>query len=417
MRRHTYRRCAIAAGAIVLAAAALGSLTLSNGVAATTKAGAAAASSCTSNTGDIHIGVSGPQSGLYAIVGDSQQGGLQVAIQQLGSAGIHGRKVVMDSKDDQFSPTTAVNNFVGFVNQSGICAMVGPTDTSSTQAVSQADRALPGGPIPQIGVLGSDDSIAPHGPGTKPNNFMFGVLTGNWPELTILTNYTLTHFSGEKIGIIRDPTAYGKNQADFLTRLLAQKHLKPVINEPLPVNTPDPSPQVNKALSAGTQVLFALTSFDDVARIARTLRAQNSKVQIMCTDQCAVIPDFIKNAGPAANGTISTKIAGTALPPTPALRAFSAKYDKLTGYKAFPPPDWALGTYDAANILFSIWKRVGTDPAKVFKAWEQVKHYRGLSCSDISFSPLQHNGLGDQSCYRLMIIKNQKAVLMPGQKK
>jgi ABC-type branched-subunit amino acid transport system substrate-binding protein len=153
-----------------------------------------------------------------------------------------------------------------------------------------------------------------------------------------------------------------------------------------------------------------------VARIARTLRAQNSKVQIMCTDQCAVIPDFVKNAGAAANGTISTKIAGTALPPTPALRAFAAKYDKVTGTSAFPPPDWALGTYDAANILFSIWKRVGTDPTKVFQAWEKIKNYKGLSCGNISFSATQHNGLGDQSCYRLMIIKNQKPVLMPGQK-
>jgi len=376
---------------------------------------AAGSSPCAKNTGTLKFGVTGPQSGLYAIVGNSQEAGLKLAAQDLGSRGINGRKVQVVSKDDRFSPTTAVSNFLEFVNKDGICAMMGPTDTSSTRAVADTNAQLPTGPIPQLGNLGTDDVIAPNGPGSKPRPFAFGVLTGSWPELRLLTNYVLKHFRRPKVGIIHDPTDYGKNQANFAVKLLGKAGLKPVDSESLPVNTPDPSPQVDKVLAAGTNVLYALVSFDDVARIAKALRAHNSKAQIICTDQCAVIPDFVKNAGAAANGTISTKAAGTALPPTQKLKAFAARYRQMTGYAPFPPPDWALSTYDAAKILFMAWKHVGSDPPKVFAYIQKVHGYKGLACPNISFSPMEHNGMGGTNCYRLMIIKNQKPVLLPGQ--
>lgn len=419
--RFTALAATIGFAALPLSIAACGGSAGSGGGGASTGTVANSAASDSKNpcakssSGPIKIGVTGPESGLYAIVGQSQETGLQIAIQSLGSKGINGRKVVMENKDDAFSPTTAVSNFQQFVNSDGICAMVGPTDTSSTLAVAQADGQLPTGPIPQIGTLGADNVIAPNGPGTKPRAYAFGVLTGNWPELTILTKYVLSHFKGQKIGIIHDPTAYGQDQASFAIKLLKQRGIKPVADESLPVNTPDPTPQVNKVLAAGATVVYSLVSYDDVARVAKSLRAQGSKAQVICTDQCAVIPDFIKNAGAAANGTISTKAAGTALPPTPALRAFGKKYNALTHTSAFPPPDWAMTTYDAAQMLFSVWKKVGTDPDKVFAALQKIHDWKGLSCPSLSFSATQHNAMGETDCYRMMIIKNQKAVLLPGQ--
>jgi branched-chain amino acid transport system substrate-binding protein len=370
---------------------------------------------CATDEGTLKIGVTGPQSGLYAIVGDSQEGGLKLAVEDLGEEGINGRKVEVVSKDDKFSPTTAVSNFQQFVNQDGICAMMGPTDTSSTKAVAEAIEQLPDGTIPQVGTLGTDDVIAPDGPGSKPRPFAFGVLTGNWPELTILTDHVNEKFKGKKVAIIHDPTDYGKNQADFAEKLLKERGITPVANVTLPVNTPDPGPQVNKVLDAGAEVVYALVSFDDVARVAKALRAARSDAQIICTDQCAVIPDFVKNAGPAANGTISTKAAGTALPPTEELKKFSKRYNKLTGYNAFPPPDWALTSYDAARMLFDVWKKVGADPQKVYAELEKIQDFQGLACPNLSFSPTQHNSMGEADCYRLMVIEDEKPVLLPGQ--
>jgi ABC-type branched-subunit amino acid transport system substrate-binding protein len=257
--------------------------------------------------------------------------------------------------------------------------------------------------------------LNPDGPGTAPRPFTFAVLTGNWPILTILTDYVLKNHAGEKIGIIHDPTAYGQNQRDFTLRLLSEQGITPVAVEALPVNTADPSNQVNKVLDAGAEVVYALVSFDDVARVAKAIRARGSDAQIICTDQCAVIPDFIKNAGDAAEGVVTTRVEGTALPPTAELTAFSERYNALTGYTSFPPPDWAAATYDTAKILFDIWSRVGTQPSKVFSEFEKVAGYKGLACSNISFSPTQHNGLGETDCYRLMQIKDGQPVVMEGQ--
>jgi branched-chain amino acid transport system substrate-binding protein len=413
-RRHSARALAALAGlcAVVGCGGSAGSGT------GTTAASSSAGTSnhrCATDEGPIKIGVTGPQSGLYAIVGDSQEAGLKLAVEELGDEGINGRPVEVVSRDDKFSPTTAVSNFQQFVNRDGICAMMGPTDTSSTKAVAEAIEQLPDGPIPMVGTLGTDDVIAPDGPGSTPRPFAFGVLTGNWPELTILTNYVLENFEGKKVAIMHDPTDYGKNQADFALARLKEAGVEPVATVSLPVNTADPGPQVNKVLDAGAEVVYTLVSFDDVARVAKALRAAKSDAQIICTDQCAVIPDFIKNAGPAANGTISTKAAGTALEPTPELRAFSERYNKLTGYDAFPPPDWSLTTYDMARMLFDVWKKVGTDPQAVFAELEKIQNYKGLACPNLSFSPTQHNSMGEADCYRIMVIEDEKPVLLEGQ--
>jgi branched-chain amino acid transport system substrate-binding protein len=416
MKLLRFRATTVAAIGLCVAVAACGGSAGSDGGSTTASSDSGKSNHrCATDKGPIKIGVTGPQSGLYAIVGDSQEAGLKLAVEELGDEGINGRKVEVVSRDDKFSPTTAVSNFQQFVNRDGICAMMGPTDTSSTKAVAESIEQLPDGPIPMIGTLGTDDVIAPDGPGSKPRPFAFGVLTGNWPELTILTEHVLKNFKGKKIAIMHDPTDYGKNQADFAVKLLKEAGVEPVANVTLPVNTPDPGPQVNKVLDAGAEVVYTLVSFDDVARVAKALRAAKSDAQIICTDQCAVIPDFVKNAGPAANGTISTKAAGTALQPTADLKAFSEKYNNMTGFDAFPPPDWSLTSYDAARMIFDVWKKVGTDPQAVFAEMEKIKGYKGLACPNLSFSPTQHNSMGEVDCYRMMIIKDEKPVLLEGQ--
>jgi hypothetical protein len=66
-------------------------------------------------------------------------------------------------------------------------------------------------------------------------------------------------------------------------------------------------------------------------------------------------------------------------------------------------------------MIFDVWKKVGTDPQAVFAEMEKIKEYKGLACPNLSFSPTQHNSMGETGCYRMMIIKDEKPVLLEGQ--
>lgn len=358
--------------------------------------------------GPIHIGAVGPLSGLYSIVGKSQEAGIELAIEELGEDGINGRQVVLHSMDDEVEVDRGVTALRQLLDEREVVAVFGSTVTAVTEAMARVIEGMDE-PIPQVGVVGSDDVIFPDGPGTTPREWIYGVLTGNHAGVATLANYIAENHPDERVAIFHDETIYGTGGSRLAVELLGEQGIEPVATIELPQNTTDPSPQVSRAMNADPDVFLMITSQDDAARVALAVEGQG--IQLVCMDTCAAIPSYRELAGKAADGTVAWMLAAS-VSPTPAVEEFGERYQEHTGEEMFPPPDWAMQSYDMARILFQVFADVGTDPAAVKAALEEVKNFEGVSASNLSFGPDQHNALSDLDDYALVRIENGEIVPM-----
>lgn len=362
-------------------------------------------------TGPINIGAVGPMSGLYSIVGESQEAGIRLAMEDVGDR-IGDREIVLHSEDDRVEVQTGVNAFTSLVSNENIVAVFGSTVTSITEAMAQQIGAMEQ-PIPQVGVLGADSVVYPDGPDGDPRSWMFAVLTSTDAELKKLLEYATTETADPRIGLIVDNTEYGEGIKTRAEQLLDEAGVKPVSVQTVQQNAPDPGPQVSRLVSAGANVILIGTSQEDAARIARAREAQGSDAQLLCMTVCANFPDYRRLGGAAVNGTIGVMLGVTANP-TPEVREFAERYQRLTGNDAFPPPDYAMESYDAARILFQVYEEVGTEPADVIAAMERVTDFRGIT-GTLSFSATQRNALSNPDDYALVEITVDEIRPLAGQ--
>lgn len=352
-------------------------------------------------TGDIDIGAVGPLSGLYAIVGESQEAGIKAAIDELPNGEIDGRKVVLHSEDDRVEVQTGVNGLLDLTSNDQIVAVFGSTVTAVTEAMAQQLEKLEP-QIPQVGVLGADSVVQPGGPGTPPRPWMFAVLASNYAEVDRLFEHIEADLAGQRIALIHDNTEYGTGTRDYVSQVAEEKGIEMVATESLPQGSENPGPQVSRVVGADADAIIMAVSQEDAARIAKTRQSQGSDAQLLCLTVCANFPDYRKLGGQAAAGTIGVQLAVTA-EPTPEIRAFGEKYTEISGDETFPPPDYAMQTYDAARILFDVYDRVGTEPEAVIAALEEVRDFEGLT-GTLSFSPDEHNALREPEHYALVEI-------------
>lgn len=351
-------------------------------------------------TGPINIGAVGPLSGLYSIVGESQEAGIRLAMEDIGDR-IGDREIVLHSEDDRVEVQAGVNAFTSLVSNESIVAVFGSTVTSITEAMAQQIGAMEQ-PIPQVGVLGADSVVYPDGLGADPRGWMFAVLTSTDAELKKLIEHATTASDDPRIGLIVDNTEYGEGIKRRAEELLDEAGVEPVSVQTVQQNAPDPGPQVSRLVSADANVIIIGTSQEDAARIARARESQGSDAQLLCMTVCANFPDYRRLGGTAVNGTIGVMLGVTANP-TPEVRAFAERYQRLTGNDAFPPPDYAMESYDAARILFQVYEEVGTEPADVIAAMERITDFEGIT-GTLSFSATQRNALSNPDDYALVEI-------------
>jgi branched-chain amino acid transport system substrate-binding protein len=372
------------------------------------------ASSCGSDSDNspIDIGAVGPLSGLYSIVGLSQEAGVQIAIDELQDGQIDGREVVLHSMDDEVNAEKGVTALNRLIDEHEVVAVFGSTVTFITEAMARVIGGMDE-PIPQVGVVGSDDVIYPDGPGTTPREWVYGVLTGNHAGVATLVNYVLDSHAGENVVILHDETLYGQGGNRLAVELFESGGgLGSLASIELPQGTLDPTPQVSRAFSHEPDVFLMLTSQDDAARVALAIHESGDDVQIVCMDTCASLPSYRELAGEAANGTVSWSLA-VSINPTPALEEFRSKYQALRPEDGFTP-DWAVQSYDMAKILFKVFDDVGTDPVDVKEALGKVRGHKGVSSADLSFGPDRHNALSNLEDYALVVIENGEVVPLAG---
>ena len=307
----------------------------------------------------VKIGFIGPLSGGNAQQGLSARNGFQLAIDQANAAGLPFRiePVILD---DAANPQTGVSAALKLTNDSQVVAATGHWNSGVALATIPVFQRAG---IPFIGWGAISPKI------TERNNPMVSRVV----TTLVNTNEPLAAWAakdlGKSIAIVSDTSDYGVANTKNFEKFYTAAGGKIVATEAAPVGTTDFRALLTKIKTLSPDAIY----FGGVVTEAALVRQQ--MVELGITAPMIGVDgfhdaEFIKIAGPAAEGTIAGIVKEKG---NPQLAKLTQDYQAASFSE--PATTYTKNAYDAANIIVAALRKAGTkDKAAIAKAIRETQY-------------------------------------------
>ncbi len=344
----------------------------------------------------VYIGAAVPLTGPYAVQGEDERKGMELAIEHINSNhelmkklapkinnGVLGKKVGFLSADSAAKPNQAIQVEQTFINQHKIVAMIG--STSSAVAVALNKFAQREKIIYMAGISGSNDT-------TGKDCVRYGFRQGVYGEMcaNAIGPILVKQFGKNRKAAFMTPDyTYGhtttESVRDFLVK---QAGWTMVTNQVSPLGTQDFSQYLTNIANAGADFLINVNWGRDAV-----LSSQQAKQFGLMPKMTLVlpyqIPFFAREAGVDISEGVfaATDFWWTLEDKYPLAKMFVESFQKKYGYR----PEWGA---ENGYMSFAHWARMVTEanslyPPDVIKQWEKgepIPHLLG----DFHYRPQDH---------------------------
>ena len=208
----------------------------------------------------IKVGVFAPLSGANAAVGQSEVEGVEMAVEEINSAGgIAGRPIELVIEDDENDPTTAVSVVNKLINQNEVVAVIGSVNSSVTLAAMEVTQDAG---VPHITPISSGAAITGSGyeyivRGQANDLLQAGAVV----EYAIAKGY-------QKIGLMYQNDDYGGGARDVILDIMKQNNMSLAADEAFEASAADVTAQLQNVKAAGCDCLIMYTMYAPGATIA-----------------------------------------------------------------------------------------------------------------------------------------------------
>ncbi|UXY14040.1 branched-chain amino acid ABC transporter substrate-binding protein [Chitiniphilus purpureus] len=304
----------------------------------------------------VKLGHAAPLTGNIAHLGKDNEYGVKLAIDEINEAGgadIGGRKVKFEliSEDDQADPKTATTVAQRFVDQK-VVGVVGHLNSGTT---IPASKLYSDAGIPQVSP--SATAVAYTAQGFKT---AFRVMANDAQQGKVLGEYAVQKLGAKNIAIVDDRTAYGQGLADEFEKAAKAAGGNIVKREFTTNQETDFNAILTSIKGAKPDLIFYGGMDAQAAPLKKQAKKLGINAKVMGGDGTQT-PEFIKLAGPDAEGQISSS-PGQAKEDMPGGKEFLAKFKQKFGTDV---QLYAPYCYDAVKVLIEAMKKAGsTDPAK-----------------------------------------------------
>lgn len=370
----------------------------------------ACATAC--GSGSAHPGASGKP--LLVVVnapfsktpylGRTIANGVRLAVAQIDAEGLHvggaDYHLTVETMDDALSPARAVANVRRAVAQGAVAIVDEGTGVNASWRIA-ASRG-----VPICIVFDGGSSLVD--PQTRPN--VFRIAPTDHGVAFRLAEYLVP--KGLKIGILHDDSDYGQNGWLELQRAFSQDRSSVAIQETVPADALDLSPQVLRARRAGATALLVWGRPATIAAAITAARTAGWQVPFytpptgadpFVRQQLADHPSWVDGLT-FAGGRLTAEVGAGPF------EKFTQRYQQSFGFddvgvktregkQVVQPPETAMYAYDFTNLLAAALARAAsTDPARVTKALEQVTT-ESANGDERSFNHVSHDGVVDDDVY------------------
>ena len=368
-----------------------------------------------SSGSSVFIGISVPRTGTYAVQGEDELKGYELAIEHINSGhplikaispkttkGVLGKEVKYGVADDGAKPNQAVQNISRFISENKAVLMTG--GTSSAVAVALNKLAQREKVLYVVGISGSNDTT-----GKDCARYSVRECTYGQTAAAGLGPVLLKAFGkGKKAAYLTPDYTYGhtvqKSMSEYLNK---EGGWSTVTNQVCPLGAPDYSSFLLNISNSGADFLLNINWGHDAV-----LSIQQAKQFGVLDKQKLVVPYQVpflaREVGqPLVEGVYaSTSFWWTMEDKYPLAKMFVAEFEKKHGYK----PEWGANT---CYMQFAMWanavETAGTFyPPSVIKVYESGQKIQSTS-GEVYFRPEDH-----QLVRPLVIVRGKKAADMKG---
>jgi branched-chain amino acid transport system substrate-binding protein len=317
-----------------------------------------------SSSEPIKVGLIVSLTGNYAPLGSEDKKAVELAVQQINSAGgLLGRQIELTVRDDKSQPEQSVLAF-NDLKGSGIVAVIGsPFSNSALATIPQVDRDK----IPYVSLTPADEQVNP----IHPYVFVVPATSATYAERT-LQYYQAQGYT--KVAVAHDSrSSYANAGTKGMQAKAAQHGITLVASEEFQTTTTEFSAVLNHVKASGAQALMVWATGPPAVAFAKQYATAGLGIPLMFTGaQASTL--WLKPTGPAAEGVfVSSSIAvvGDALPAGAQKTAIDEMAKPFTTQYGYPPPQFAADGYTGTKLLAAaIQKAGGTGADKIQAAFE-----------------------------------------------
>jgi len=341
------------------------------------------------------IGISVPRTGTYAVPGEDELKGYQLAIEHLNdghelirqmapkvSKGLLGKQVIFGVADSQANPNVAVQNLSRFTSQNKAILVTG--SCSSAEAVADNKFGQREKVIYLPGVSGSNDT-------TGKDCVRYGFRTCFYGQTSsaALSPVLIKNFGrNKKVAYLTPDYTYGHTVQHSMQEYLKKGGWTTVTNQVSPLGAPDYSSYLLNIANSGADVFVNINWGNDAVQSIK----QANGFGIMKRMPLVVaysIPFLARDVGAEITQGVfcATDWWWTLEDRYPLSKMFVETFAKKFNYR----PDWSA---EAAYMQIACWARMVSEagtfyPPEVIKSYEKGEHFNSL-VGDVWFRPQDH---------------------------
>jgi len=344
----------------------------------------------------VTIGAAVPRTGAYAVQGEDELKGMQLAVEHLNEGhdlikqiapkvtkGVLGKQVNLVVADSAAKPNNAVQEQQVFINENKIIAMTG--STSSAVAVALNKFAQREKILYLVAISGSNDTTGKDCTRYSFRQCFYGETAANAIGPVLLKNFG----KNKKAAFMTPDYTYGhtvtKSVNDYLS---SQGGWTMVTNQISPLGTQDFSQYLTNIASSGAEFIINVNWGRDAV-----LSVQQAKQFGLTPKMNMVIPYQIpflaKEVGPELTEGVfaATDFWWTLEDKYPLAKMFVDAFQKKYNYR----PEWGA---ENAYMQFAIWARMASEagtfyPPDVIKQYEKGETFPSM-VGDVRFRPQDH---------------------------
>ena len=344
----------------------------------------------------VTIGATVPRTGAYAVQGEDELKGMQLAVEHINSGnelikkispktknGVLGKEVKLVVADSGAKPNEAVQEQQRFITENKIVLMTGSTSSAVAVALNKfAEREKV---LYAVAISGSNDTTGKDCARYSFRQCFYGETAANAIGPVLLKIFG----KNKKAAFMTPDYTYGhtvtKSVNDYLS---TNGGWTMVTNQVSPLGTPDFSQYLTNIANSGAEILINVNWGRDAV-----LSIQQAKQFGLLPKMKLVIPYQIpflaKEVGPELTEGVyaATDFWWTLEDKFPLAKMFVEAFDKKYGYK----PEWGANN---AYMQFAIWARMVEEagtfyPPDVIKTYEKGETFPS-TVGDVHFRAADH---------------------------